>query len=213
MVKKYFSGFTLVELIIVITIIGMLAAIIIMFLPGQISKGNDAKRKADINRIKIAVEEYEKDHNCYPQSVECITNPTSLQPYLDVIPCDPKTHQSYPYEPGGSTSCPVWWRFYANLENAQDSSITPGLEYGGKPYNYVQSSDNAPPISFPTPSPTQTPGPTGAPSAPPSSGYYGCDINGICQLLSGPNCVPNFHNSTCNGECKDFYGNPINRCQ
>lgn len=214
MAKKYFSGFTLVELIIVIAIIAILAALFITFLPGQISKGNDAKRKADINRLKIAVEEYEKDHNCYPQSVECIKDPTSLQPYLDIIPCDPTTHQSYAYEPGGSVSCPSWWRLYADLENKQDPSITLGLEYNGKSYNYVQISDNAPPVSASTPSPTQIPTPTTAPpTTSPIPGYYGCDSAGICQPLNAPNCVPNYHSSTCQNECRDFYGNPINKCQ
>jgi general secretion pathway protein G len=176
MAKKYFSGFTLVELIIVIAIIATLAALFITFLPGQISKGNDAKRKADIDRIKIATEEYEKDHNCYPQSVSC-TSPTTLNPYLDQIPCDPTTNLPYAYEPGGSTSCPSWYRYYADLQNSQDPSIIPGLMYLRKSYNYVQGSDNAPPIGPGIVTPTSSPGPVQG------NNYYGCK-SGVCQPIS-----------------------------
>lgn len=60
------SGFTLVELLVVIAFLAIIAVIIINALRSSLWKGNDAKRKADLDRIKIALEEYEKDHNCYP---------------------------------------------------------------------------------------------------------------------------------------------------
>ena len=81
---------TLVELLIVVSIIILLVLIAIAFFRGQLFKGLDAKRKADINRIKVAIEEYEKDHDCYPPPQIVVCDPgTGLSPYLDKIPCDP----------------------------------------------------------------------------------------------------------------------------
>jgi prepilin-type N-terminal cleavage/methylation domain-containing protein len=190
-------GFTLVELIIVLSIIGILAAIVIAYFVGQIFKGNDARRKADINRIKIAIEEYEKDHGCYPRSVSCLGEAKySLRPYLDVIPCDPVTHASYYYETDGSL-CPSWFRLYSILEYLKDLTATSGIGPNGA-FNFVQGSPNAPTS---TPSPSSTPGGGGS-----ASGFYGCK-NYACVPIAwdpnrpGPECDPNYQNENCLGQC------------
>jgi len=140
------NGFTLVELMIVAAIIAILATIAILAFQSQILKGNDARRRADINRIKIAVEEYEKDHSCYPPSVVCgviLTQP--IYPYLNNVPCDPVTKKSYAYEPSCSVAscCPSWYRIYANMDYKRDPTLTPGIGPGSA-FNYVSGSDNAP---------------------------------------------------------------------
>lgn len=146
--KSARSGFTLVEVLIVVSIVAFLAGMSIYLLSSQIFKGNDAKRKSDINRIQIAIEEYEKDNDCYPtaQTVSC-TPDTGLRPYLDKTPCDPKTKSSYYYENDGSI-CPRWYKLYANLENEKDAYITQlGCTEGcgpGAAYNYYVASPNAP---------------------------------------------------------------------
>jgi len=156
---------------------------------GQILKGNDAKRKADLDRIKIAAEEYEKDHNCYPTTVSC-SNPSSLQPYLNQIPCDPVTHESYYYEPGPGT-CPLWFRDYAKLQNTKDSAITSNIGLSGAD-NYYVYSPNAPPLG------------TGVPVPPPgNSCAYGCKSGGCvlipCDADDQPSCHPSFLDSNCGG--------------
>lgn len=114
------EGVTLVELLVVVAVISMLTVISVSFLRPQLFKGTDAKRKSDLRRIQVALEEYEKDKNCYPAPDLLGCNPgVGLTPYLSKIPCDPKTKQSYFYENEG-TSCPSWYRIYANLENTQD---------------------------------------------------------------------------------------------
>lgn len=50
------KGITLIELIIVITLIGFLVLIGITYFRAQAFKGNDARRKADIRRIQVAIE-------------------------------------------------------------------------------------------------------------------------------------------------------------
>lgn len=64
--RKYFLGFTLVELLVVITILGILSSIGIgNFLTSQI-KGRDAQRKSDLKQLQTALELYNGDNNRYP---------------------------------------------------------------------------------------------------------------------------------------------------
>ncbi|HUD02706.1 MAG TPA: prepilin-type N-terminal cleavage/methylation domain-containing protein, partial [Candidatus Paceibacterota bacterium] len=60
------KGFTLIELMVVIAIIGILASIIMVSLSSAQSKGRDAKRVADIRTIQLALEEYYNDNGNYP---------------------------------------------------------------------------------------------------------------------------------------------------
>lgn len=196
------NGFTLTELIIVVSILVTLMVISIAFFRSQIFKGNDARKKAETRRIGIAAEEYEKDHNCYPLSSLVVCDPgTGLQPYLDKIPCDPITGASYFYEHEDS-SCPSWYRIYAVFENENDVDYLAGVGPGDA-FNFVYSSPNAP-----LDVPSGVPG-----GGPPPSGYYGC-ISGVCVPISwdssrpGPECDPNFQNSSCYGQC--IY--PANEC-
>jgi prepilin-type N-terminal cleavage/methylation domain-containing protein len=216
MVKKYFSGFTLVELMIVIVIIAILAALAIAAFTSQIFKGNDAKRKGDLDRIKIAAEEYEKDHNCYPEYITCGVHPDQpVYPYLNNVPCDPITKASYIYTHDG-LSCANWFKIFTILENTRDSSATPGIGTNGA-FNYYVSSANAPANVVsnitPTPSggPAGTPGPT--PSPAPQDNFWGCR-SGVCIPISwdasrpGPECDPNYQNASCYGRCST----PTNEC-
>lgn len=193
--KKTIAGLTLTELLIVIGIIGVLAVLITAYLRSQIFKANDAKRKAEIKRIGIAVEEYEKDKDCYPTTVTCTTN-TSLRPYLDTIPCDPVSKAPYYYEHDG-TSCPKWYRLYASLENEKDVDYEPNIGLDSL-YSYYQSSPNAPALS------SSTPPPGGIDE------YYGC-FSGVCTSISGTEVCPNANWSNrddCYGQCS----NPGNEC-
>jgi len=201
MAKKYFFGFTLIELLITVAIISLLAILVMNTFVSQIAKGNDAKRKADLNRIKVAVEEYEKDHNCYPATVVCPTD-TGLNPYLKNIPCDPVTHDSYYYEPESDTSCPRWFRVYAILQNTKDSSLIQGIGPGCV-YNYYRSSENAPVPSCSGVTPTNTPSSTPTTTPFGDGGNYGCNKSEVCVPIGwdpnrpGWECDPNFAASDC----------------
>ncbi len=196
-------GLTLVELIIVVSIVAALALIGIAYFREQTFKGNDAKRKSDINRIKIAVEEYEKDHDCYPLAVSC--NPgTGLEPYLSRIPCEPKSNASYYYEHQDSV-CPGWYRVYTVLDSDNDSSLTPGIGPTSV-FNFVESSPNAPSLSSDDSTPPPSGGGGGDDDPIEQTGFYGCK-NSACEPISwnsdrpGPECDPNFQNSSCYNQC------------
>src|SRR5215216_611267 len=57
------SGFTLVELLVVMLILGILAAIAIPAFLNQREKANDADAKADVNTAQQAMETYQTDNN------------------------------------------------------------------------------------------------------------------------------------------------------
>ncbi len=145
MADKYKNGFTLVEILIVVAILAFLAVTTIGFFLPQISKGRDAKRKGDLDRIKIAIEEYEKDYNCYPPSALLECNPgTGLAPYLDKIPCDQTTDLSYYYQSEAGT-CPTWFRLYFKLQFEKDAKARPLCAASdGNSYDYYVTSANAP---------------------------------------------------------------------
>jgi type II secretion system protein G len=64
--KKSTSGFTIVELLIVIVVIGILAAISLVAYTGVQSKARDSRRANDIALITKAIEMYRVDNGGYP---------------------------------------------------------------------------------------------------------------------------------------------------
>jgi type II secretory pathway pseudopilin PulG len=191
------SGVSLIEVIIVLVVLIILIVIFLIFFRNQIYKGNDARRKGDIARIKVAVEEYEKDKNCYPEPQLVTCEPgRGLMPYINKIPCDPVTGASYFYEYDTSSSCARWYRVYANLELANDPDAQSYCGPGGS-FNYYAGSPNAPACQY-----TDT------------GTFYGC-MSGLCVPIlwdnerPGPQCDPNFQRSDCFGQC----GSPATECK
>jgi len=72
--KKNQKGFTLIELMIVIAIIGILAAIAIPQFSAYRERGYQASMKADANSIRIAEEAYFVDKNTYTTSTGDLGN-------------------------------------------------------------------------------------------------------------------------------------------
>src|SRR4051812_9967415 len=68
--KKFPKGFTLVELMIIISVLGVLGTMIIMLVNpiAQIDKAQDAHRKSDLAEIQKALDLYYQDNGRYPVS-------------------------------------------------------------------------------------------------------------------------------------------------
>lgn len=62
------KGFTLIELMVVIAIIGVLATIVSVSLSSARSKPRDAKRLADLNSFQLALDSYFSANDHYPYS-------------------------------------------------------------------------------------------------------------------------------------------------
>ena len=61
-------GFTLIELLVVISIISLLSSVVLTSLNSARAKARDARRLADIQQIKLALELYYDDNGSYPVS-------------------------------------------------------------------------------------------------------------------------------------------------
>ncbi len=95
-------GFTLIELIVVITIIGILAAAVAFNAPGWILRAKKKRAEADIVNLEKAASAYGMDRNGnLPESLEQLADPDKEDRLLTEIPLDP-WGQPYEYRKEGS---------------------------------------------------------------------------------------------------------------
>ncbi len=73
--KKRQEGFTIVELLIVIVVIGILAAIVITTYAGIQAKARNAKRQTDLNSVQTNLEAYFQSNGHYPSYAD-LNSPT-----------------------------------------------------------------------------------------------------------------------------------------
>lgn len=64
--KQQQSGFTIVELLIVIVVIGILAGLVLNTFNGIQARARDTERRTDVNAIHAQVEAYHADNGFYP---------------------------------------------------------------------------------------------------------------------------------------------------
>lgn len=111
------SGFTIVELLIVVVVIGILAAITIVAYNGISQRGRDSARSSDTAAIKKAIELYNVDNGKYPTVGSTDTGydssilaSTLVPTYISKLPTDPKTgnfNYQYVYGPAANNSYAV----------------------------------------------------------------------------------------------------------
>lgn len=145
---KETKSFTLIELLIVITIIGILAVALVPRITQGPARARDTQRKTDLQAIALALESYYVDHLGYPlpgkvvpgdegiPSSECLGSggdliDDQLNPYLPgkQMPTDPaegaplescKTFYYYRVLPtDASSDTPSHYAIFADLENDQ----------------------------------------------------------------------------------------------
>jgi len=84
------KGFTLVEILIVITIIGILLSIVIPQYKNSIIRAKEAVLKENLHQIRDAISKYYKDKNKYPVSLDDLVT----SKYFRIIPVDPFSNES-----------------------------------------------------------------------------------------------------------------------
>jgi prepilin-type N-terminal cleavage/methylation domain-containing protein len=73
--RKTEAGFTIIELLIVIAIIGILATLVLTNFQGAQAKGRDTVRKNDINSVYQKLEEYYNENGNYPTTLTATVLP------------------------------------------------------------------------------------------------------------------------------------------
>jgi general secretion pathway protein G len=87
--RPWSAGFTLIELMIVITIIFILVGIAAARYDRSVQRAKEATLKTDLQVMRQAIDNYTLDKEAAPQSLEDLVNPQA--PYLREVPVDPMT--------------------------------------------------------------------------------------------------------------------------
>ena len=103
-------GFTLIEIMVVVVIIGLLAAVIVPTVINKVDEARVAKAKEDIESIQEALQAYRLDNSVYPTTDEGLEalvkkpNDPSIThwngPYLQRLTKDPWGHSYHYVYPG-----------------------------------------------------------------------------------------------------------------
>lgn len=135
---KHKRGFTLMELMIVIVIMGILIALGLSSYTSVNRKNRDNRRKNNLRAIATVLESYYTDKGKYPNDTAngeisgCSTSDTQVcawnaamtdskgTVYMQKLPGDPASTQQYYYDTSNGNTR---YQLYARLENTQDSDI------------------------------------------------------------------------------------------
>jgi len=111
------GGFTIIELLVVIVIIGILVALLLPNLFTAQQRARDTERKNDLSTIQTQLETYYNDNSEYPANIY----EGGLDGYVDEVPTDPQGDEEYGYETVDGTGGTVQqYTLVATLENEND---------------------------------------------------------------------------------------------
>ncbi len=114
------TGFTLIEIMVVVVILGILAAIVVPKIMGRPEEARIAKAKQDIRSLEAALSLYKLDNYAYPTTDQgldaLVTKPTTppIPPhwkdggYLDRLPMDPWGKPYQYLDPGVHGTIDIW---------------------------------------------------------------------------------------------------------
>jgi len=233
---KILRGFTLSEIMIVVTVIAIVALLGFLSFQRQTLRGFDSKRKTDLANFKVIFEDYYNDHNCYPTKAmwdlyDCNTkaNGDFLKPYLNGkdIPCDPQTNERYLYITIPEDGC-TGYHLLAALGDTSDLDIVNsgcdpsplrGCGFDPPKYNYGISMGGTvanPLFDFSAPLPTPTPGfAQGNWVCTPQSVFCQNVTDGCRQQVEAAGCLTYFDSNMCTGLCliRQNVCQPVVNCQ
>jgi prepilin-type N-terminal cleavage/methylation domain-containing protein len=149
--KKTNRGFTIVELLIVIVIIGILAALVITTYSGIQKKARDTERKTDVNALHGQVEAYQAQNGKYPSRAEMndtTFRSNNLKGLDNAALADPTNAASQAVCGAVQAGCYAYVTIPANCDNGDNGgtngdctgyTLTATLESGG---TYIKASLN-----------------------------------------------------------------------
>jgi type II secretion system protein G len=141
------KGFTLVELLVVMAILGVLVTLVAGGFRTAQMRGRDSKRKSDLKEIANSLEIFYSDHNRYPEGNNGIIQACSYDPtgnsgdcpwgsgeftdgetvYFRTLPGDPVSSQYYIYFSKKIADVDnQGYQLFARLENPEDQNCLGG---------------------------------------------------------------------------------------
>jgi len=99
------KGFTLIEILIVVAIIGLLASVVLVGLGSFRSRGRDARRVSDLREVQNSLELYYFKNNSYPTAnswADLRTALTAAGIGVSIVPNDPLSDSGKTYYYGVS---------------------------------------------------------------------------------------------------------------
>jgi type II secretion system protein G len=136
------QGFTLMELIVAMALLGILSVMVLGSYTATQRKKNDIKRKSDLSQMGKALELYYQDFERYPSatgnqmnacgatgSSTCTWGTSRMENqstgviYMAKLPKDPLGGQTYYYM---SDATGTYYKIYAKLENTDDQDAYAG---------------------------------------------------------------------------------------
>ena len=122
------KGFTLMEILVVISLLAILATVVMASYFTSLERGRDSRRKQDLEQVGRALELYYFENNVYPATTlpwgEALTNTGNTKTYMKKLPTDPSDKSNdgnykYVYDSNGS-----YYKLYSCLENDKDLDYT-----------------------------------------------------------------------------------------
>jgi general secretion pathway protein G len=127
--KSRESGFTLIELMVVMLIIGVLMAIAVPNYVSAIKSAKESVLKEDLHVIRNAIDSYTMDKQKAPQSLQDLVEAG----YLKTIPVDPMTRSSETWAPDQSDSMHSLDQTDPGIDDVHSGSQDSGSD--GQPYS------------------------------------------------------------------------------
>ena len=139
------KGFTLVELLIVIAIMGILTSITVAQFVTAKKKANDVARKGDLNATSKALQMYFNDYGKFPDQAAIVwgtvfqDSATPPYVYMAKLPKENYTTTPYYYQVSADGKK---YALFAKLENIVDRECTGSYVLNTKTYCYAITSPN-----------------------------------------------------------------------
>jgi len=126
--RKHDAGFTLVELMIVMAIIGVLAVVAIPSYVGAVRQAREAVLREDLHVMRDAIDSYTADKQKAPQSLDDLVT----EGYLRSIPVDPMTRAKDTWVTSTSEALRSVDQTDPGIDDVHSSSQEQGTD--GQPY-------------------------------------------------------------------------------